>query len=35
MVGDTDLGEELTEKINDLKELVEAYRKGVLKEKGF
>jgi len=33
MVGDTDLGGELTEKINDLKELVSAYRKGVIKEK--
>lgn len=33
MVGDTDLGEELMEKISDLKELVNAYREGVLKEK--
>lgn len=33
MVGDTDLGEELTEKINDLKELAAAYREGVIKEK--
>ena len=33
MVGDTDLGVELTEKINDLKELVTAYRKGIIKEK--
>ena len=33
MVGDTDLGRELTEKIEDLTELVNAYRKGILKEK--
>ena len=33
MVGDTDLGRELTEKIEDLKELISAYRKGILKEK--
>ena len=33
MVGDTDLGAELMEKIGDLKELVNAYREGVLKEK--
>ena len=33
MVGDTDLGKELTEKINDLKDLVNAYREGTLKEK--
>jgi fructose-1,6-bisphosphatase-3 len=33
MVGDTDLGAELTEKINDLKELVTAYREGIIKEK--
>ena len=33
MVGDTDKGEELTERIEDLKELVNAYREGVLKER--
>ena len=33
MVGDTDLGKELGERIEDLKELVAAYRDGVLKEK--
>ena len=33
MVGDTDLGKELEERIRDLKELVSAYREGVLKEK--
>ena len=33
MVGDTDLGKELAERIEDLKALVDAYRKGVLKEK--
>lgn len=33
MVGDTDLGEELDARIRDLKELVSAYRDGVLKEK--
>ncbi len=32
-VGDTDLGAELMEKIDDLKELVNAYREGVLKER--
>ena len=33
MVGDTDLGKELGERIQDLKELVAAYREGILKEK--
>lgn len=33
MVGNTDKGEELTERIEDLKELVNAYREGVLKER--
>lgn len=33
MVGDTDLGKELAERIDDLKELVVAYREGTLKEK--
>ena len=33
MVGDTDLGIELGERIEDLKELVAAYREGILKEK--
>ena len=33
MVGDTDIGKELDEQINDLKELVAAYRNGVLKER--
>jgi fructose-1,6-bisphosphatase-3 len=33
MVGDTDLGTELMEKIQDLKDLVNAYREGVIKEK--
>ena len=33
MVGDTDLGQELAERIADLKELVSAYREGILKEK--
>ena len=33
MVGDTDLGGELTERIEDLKELVKVYRNGILKEK--
>lgn len=32
MVGDTDLGKELEERIGDLKELVAAYRNGILKE---
>ncbi len=33
MVADTDAGRDLKERIRDLKELVEAYRKGVIKEK--
>lgn len=33
MVGDTDLGKELAGRIEDLKELVAAYREGVIKEK--
>lgn len=33
MVGDTDLGKELAARIDDLKELVNAYREGILKEK--
>ncbi|MEG0689358.1 MAG: fructose-bisphosphatase class III, partial [Hungatella sp.] len=33
MVGDTDLGKELADRIADLKELVGAYREGILKEK--
>lgn len=33
MVGDTDLGRELAARIDDLKELVNAYREGILKEK--
>ena len=33
MVGDTDLGKELAGRIEDLKELVAAYREGVFKEK--
>ncbi len=33
MVGDTDLGSELSARISDLRELVNAYREGVLKEK--
>ena len=33
MVGDTDLGKELAARIEDLKELVAAYRDGILKEK--
>ena len=33
MVGDTDLGKELEARIEDLKELVSAYRDGILKEK--
>lgn len=33
MVGDTDLGRELAARIEDLKELVNAYREGILKEK--
>lgn len=33
MVGDTDLGKELADRIEDLKELVTAYRKGIIKEK--
>lgn len=33
MVGDTDLGKELSGRIDDLKELVAAYREGTLKEK--
>ena len=33
-VADTDLGQEMAERIGDLKELVAAYRAGVLKEKG-
>lgn len=32
-VADTDLGQEMSERISDLKELVAAYRAGVLKEK--
>ena len=32
-VADTDLGQEMSERIGDLKELVTAYRSGVLKEK--
>lgn len=32
MVGDTDLGKELEERTDDLKELVAAYRNGILKE---
>ena len=32
-VADTDLGREMAERIQDLKELVAAYRGGVLKEK--
>ena len=33
MVGDTDLGKELAGRIEDLKELVAAYREGIIKEK--
>ena len=33
MVADTDEGKELAGRIEDLKELVEAYRQGVIKEK--
>lgn len=33
MVGDTDLGKELLERISDLKELVAAYRDGRIKER--
>ncbi len=33
MVADTDKGAELAERIADLKELVAAYRDGVIKEK--
>ncbi|MCI7263366.1 MAG: fructose-bisphosphatase class III, partial [Clostridiaceae bacterium] len=33
MVADTDEGKELAGRIEDLKELVEAYRRGVLKER--
>ena len=33
MVIDTDQGAELTEQVNNMKQLVEAYRKGQLKEK--
>ena len=33
MVADTDTGKELAAKIADLKELVAAYRGGILKEK--
>lgn len=33
MVADTDMGKELAKRIDDLKELVSAYREGVLKEK--
>ena len=33
MVGDTDLGKQLAERISDLKELVAAFRDGIIKEK--
>ncbi|MBQ6857754.1 MAG: fructose-bisphosphatase class III, partial [Lachnospiraceae bacterium] len=33
MVGDTDKGTELKKQINDLNELVAAYRGGIIKEK--
>ena len=32
MVGETDLGVELREKIADLRELLDAYREGTIKE---